>query len=61
MANGTAFKSGNWGAKNSGVALMGELGTELLVRNGQWHTVGENGAGFYGYRKGDIILNSVLV
>ena len=31
MANGTAFKSGNWGAKNSGVALMGELGTELLV------------------------------
>lgn len=31
MANGTAFKSGSWGARNSGVALMGELGTELLV------------------------------
>ena len=60
-ANGTtgkAFAQGNWGAKNTGVALMGELGEELIVRNGRWFTVGEDSAGFYGYKKGDIIFNA---
>lgn len=60
-ANGTtgkAFKQGNWGTKEDGVALMGELGTELLVRNGRWYTVGEDSAEFVGYKKGDIIFNA---
>lgn len=54
---GRAFKQGSWGTKNSGVALMGELGTETIVRNGKFFTVGDNGAGFYPYKKGDIIFN----
>ena len=55
---GKAFKQGNWGAKETGVALMGELGEELIVRGDRWFTVGEDSAGFYGYRKGDIIFNA---
>ena len=56
-ANGTAFRQGDWGTKDSGTALMGELGTEMIVRNGRWFTVGDDGAGFYQYKKGDIIFN----
>ena len=52
---GTAFAQGNWGTKENGVALGGELGTELLVRNGRWYTIGEDSAEFFGYKKGDII------
>lgn len=61
FANGTtgkAFKQGNWGTKEDGTALMGELGPELLVRNGRWYTVGEDSAEFVGYKKGDIIFNA---
>lgn len=60
-ANGTtgrAFKQGNWGTKENGVALGGELGTELLVRDGRWYTIGEDSAEFFGYKKGDIIFNA---
>lgn len=55
--DGTAFKSGTWGAKNSGDALGGELGRELVVRNGKYFTIGDDGAEFFKYRKGDIIFN----
>lgn len=54
---GKAFKNGNWGAKEDGSALMGELGQEIVVRNGRWFTVGDNGAEFVGYKKGDIVFN----
>lgn len=56
---GRAFKQGNWGTKNSGTALVGELGTEVLVRDGRYYTIGDNGAEFIKYKKGDIILNHV--
>ena len=56
-AQGTAFAHGDWGADTSGVALMGELKPELLVRDGKWQLVGGDGAGFYKFRKGDIIFN----
>lgn len=59
-ANGTvgkAFKHGSWGTKENGVALMGELGQETIVRDGRFFTVGDNGAEFVGYKKGDIIFN----
>lgn len=61
-ANGTAqsgrsFAKGDWGIKGSGTALVGELGTEVLVRNGQYYTIGDNGAEFIKYRQGDIIFN----
>lgn len=55
---GKAFAQGNWGTKENGVALGGELGTELLVRNGRWYTIGEDSAEFFGYKKGDIIFNA---
>ena len=55
---GRAFKQGDWGTKENGVALGGELGTELLVRDGRWYTIGEDSAEFFGYKKGDIIFNA---
>lgn len=61
FANGTtgkAFSQGDWGTKKDGVALGGELGTELLVRDGRWYTIGEDSAEFFGYKKGDIIFNA---
>lgn len=54
---GHAFKNGDWSTKDSGTALMGELGQELIVRDGRFFTVGDNGAEFVPYKKGDIIFN----
>ena len=54
---GRAFKQGSWGTKNSGNALVGELGVETLVRNGRYYTIGDTGAEFIHYEKGDIIFN----
>ena len=56
---GRAFKQGSWGTKSSGTALVGELGREVLVRDGRYYTIGDNGAEFIKYRKGDIIFNHV--
>lgn len=56
-ADGTAYKDGNWGAPASEEALVGELGPELVVRNGHWFTVGDNGAEFTDIQRGDIIFN----
>lgn len=53
---GIAFARGDWGTKRSGTALVGELGTELLVRDGKFQTIGDNGAEFVSYKKGDIEL-----
>lgn len=58
VRSGRAFKQGDWGTKDSGVALGGEEAPELLVRNGRWHLIGEKGAEFFGYKKGDIIFNA---
>ena len=55
---GSASKHGDWGTKASGKALVGELGQELLVRDGQYYTIGDNGAEFINYKKGDIIFNA---
>lgn len=58
--NGTAHASGNWGLKNDEHnALVGELGTELVVNpyTGTYYTVGENGAEFVDLPKGSIIFN----
>lgn len=54
---GRAFAGGTIGAPRSEEALVGELGPELLVRNGRWTTVGANGAEFTQVKKGDIIFN----
>lgn len=57
FANGTAHATGSWGAPETETALVGELGPELLVRNGRWTTIGDNGAEFAQVKKGDIIFN----
>ena len=56
-AEGTAHAEGSWGASRTETALTGELGPEILVRNGRWTTVGEKGAEFTQVKKGDIIFN----
>lgn len=60
-ANGTvggkAFARGNWGTEDDGTALVGELGQELVVRNGRFFTIGDKGAEFFQYKKDDIIFN----
>lgn len=57
-ARGTAFAQGNWGTKSSGTALGGELGQEIVVRDGRWFTIGDHGAEFFNYKKDDIIFNA---
>lgn len=54
---GTAHASGDWSLKQDETALTGELGREIVVRNGRFFTVGENGAEFTKLKKGDIIFN----
>ena len=58
QARGTAFKDGSWGARTSGIALGGELGQELVVRDGRFFTIGDEGAEFFTYKKDDIIFNA---
>lgn len=59
---GTAFangnRSGDWGTKSGGIALGGELGEELLVRDGRFYTIGANSAEFFRYQPDDIIFNA---
>lgn len=56
--SGRAFARGNWGIKGSGTALGGELGQELVVRDGKFFTIGDNGAEFFNYKPNDIIFNA---
>lgn len=61
FANGTvgnAFKQGDWGTKDSGIALGGEMGQELIVRDGKFFTIGDDSAEFFHYKKNDIIFNA---
>lgn len=58
-AVGRAFKSGDWRVGGSGgVALGGELGQEIVVRDGHYFTIGDNSAEFFNYKPGDIIFNA---
>ena len=52
-----AYASGKWGLPNDQTALTGELGTEIVVRDGNWFTVGDDGAEFVNLKKGDIVFN----
>ena len=52
-----AYANGSDSVPKTEEALVGELGPEILVRNGRWTTVGENGAEFTQVKKGDIIFN----
>ena len=56
---GTANVRGNWGVREGGRSLVGELGQEIVVRNGRFFTVGDNGAEFVDLQRGDIVFNHV--
>ena len=57
-AEGTAKVSGDWSVQSDeNKALVGEIGLELIVRNGKFFTVGENGAEMFDIKKGDIVFN----
>lgn len=60
-ASGTAMANGDWGNKNPGTTLVGELGREMVVdpRTGRWYTVGDNGAEFRDIPRGAIVFNHV--
>lgn len=57
-AHGTAMLHGYWGTRDSGIALGGELGQELVVRDGSFFTIGDDSAEMFRYKKGDIIFNA---
>lgn len=60
-ALGTAYArgtSGNWGVPEDQDALTGELGEELVVRNGRFFTVGSESAEMVHLQKGDIVFNA---
>ena len=57
FVKGSAYAGGKWGLPNDQTALTGELGTEIIVRDGNWFTVGDDGAEFVNLKKGDIIFN----
>lgn len=56
---GTAYSRGNWGNPVTQKALVGELGTEIIVdpHTGTWYTVGDNGAEFIEVPKNAIVFN----
>ena len=56
--SGRAFAHGDWGIKGNGVALGGEVAPEIVVRQGKWFTIGDQGAEFFQYKKNDIVFNA---
>ena len=54
---GTAYSTGNWGVRKNETALLGEVGSELVVnpKTGTWHTVDR--ASFENLPKGSIVFN----
>lgn len=53
---GVASAHGTTNAK-PGSTLVGEVKPEILVRDGQWHIVGRDGAEFVNLRRGDIVID----
>ena len=54
---GTTYSTGNWGVSKNETALLGEVGSELVVnpKTGTWHTVDK--ASFERLPKGSIVFN----
>lgn len=62
LASGTLSDSSwlkdRWRTKDSEMALVGEVGKELVVSGNRWYTVGDNGAEFAHIPAGSIVFNS---
>ena len=56
-AEGTAKASGDWRVGRNEKSLVGELGQELVVRNGRYFTVGDRGPEFVDLKRDDIVFN----
>ncbi len=56
-ASGTAHATGNWGLSHSGRALINELGSEIIVRNGRWFILNGGYPTMANLRAGDVIFN----
>lgn len=56
---GMARLAGDWGVKQSGQSLVGELGQEIVVdsKTGRFRTVGDNGPEMTWLNAGDIVFN----
>ena len=55
---GVSYANGSDNINSNGIGLVGELGTEILVRDGKYYTIGESGATLFKYQKGDIIFDA---
>ena len=62
LASGTLSDSSwlkdRWKTKDSEMALVGEVGQELVVSGNRWYTVGDNGAEFAHIPANSIVFNS---
>ena len=52
-----AYGGGNWGLRQSERALINELGSEIIVRNGRWFTLNNGYPTMADLKAGDIIFN----
>lgn len=55
---GKSHANGSDGNAPSGTHLGAELGEEIIVRNGNYFTIGKDSAEFFKYKKGDIIFSA---
>ena len=58
-AEGTANAQGDWRVGENTDSLVGELGEEMVIRNGRYFTVGKNSAERVRLQKNDIVLNHI--
>jgi len=54
---GNAYAGGQWGISRNETALLGEQSPEIVVRNGRFFTVGDQGAEMFALKKNDIIFS----
>lgn len=55
---GSAYAKGTAGLEKDQRALVGESGTEMLIRGNQWQLIGQHGAEYKDLKAGDIIFSA---
>ena len=54
----SAYAKGSEGVPNTGKALVGELGPEIVVQGNTYRVVGQYGAEFINLKRGDVVFNA---
>ena len=54
----SALANGSEGVPNTGKALVGELGPEMVVQGNTYRVVGQYGAEFVNLKRGDVVFNA---